>query len=94
MLDTTVRELESTKAFAAVTTLLPDGQPQAQITCVGATDDQLLVKSEVRRQKVRGNEALPHLGDLTQKGQGTPYPNPIGTERVILHTTPARRLSR
>lgn len=127
MLDATVKELASGKNFAALTTLLPDGQPQTHIMWVDATDDQVLVNTEVERQKFRnvqrdprvtvtifdrenpyhyaevrgrvtetvtGDEARRHIDELSQKYQGTPYQNPIGSERVILRITPVRQLAR
>lgn len=127
MLDPTLKELARGKNFAALTTLLPDGQPQTQIMWVDATDDELLVNTEVGRQKYRnirrdprvtvtvfelenpyhyaevrgrvtatvtGDEARRHLDSLSQKYHGTPYPNPIASERVILRITPDRQLVR
>lgn len=43
---------------------------------------------------VGGEEARNHLEELSQKYHGTPYPNPIGSERVILRITPDRQISR
>ena len=127
MLDAAVKEMASGKNFAALTTLMPDGQPQTHIMWVDATDDQLLVNTEVERQKFRnvqrdprvtvtvfdrdnpyhyaevrgrvtetvvGDEARRHLESLSQKYQGTPYQNPIRSERVILRITPDRQLIR
>lgn len=127
MLDATVKQLATGKNFAALTTLLPDGQPQTHIMWVDATDDQLLVNTEVERQKfrnverdprvtvtiferdnpyhyaevrgrvtemVKGEEARRQLEELSQKYQGTPYQNPIGSERVVLRITPDRQLAR
>ncbi|MDA8313534.1 MAG: PPOX class F420-dependent oxidoreductase [Actinomycetota bacterium] len=126
MLDAAVRELASQKSFAALTTLMPDGQPQTHIMWVDATDDQLLVNTEVGRQKFRnvtrdprvtvtifdpqnpyhyaevrgrvtstvtGDEARRHLDVLSQKYQGTPYGQPIGSERVILRISPERQVT-
>jgi PPOX class probable F420-dependent enzyme len=127
MLDAAVKKLASGKNFAAFTTLMPDGRPQTHIMWVDATDDQLLVNTEVERQKFRniqrdprvtvtvfdrdnpyhyaevrgrvtetvvGEEARHHLESLSQKYHGTPYQNPIGSERVILRITPDRQLVR
>ena len=43
---------------------------------------------------VTGDEARRHLDSLSQKYHGTPYPNPIASERVILRITPDRQLVR
>ncbi len=127
MLDATVKELASGRNFAAITTMLPDGQPQTHIMWVDATDEQLLVNTEIERQKFRnvrrdsritvtildrdnpyhyaevrgrvtgtvaGEEARRHLESLSQKYNGKPYANPIGSERVILFITPDRQLIR
>lgn len=37
---------------------------------------------------VGGDEARRHLEGLSQKYHGKPYPNPIGSERMILRITP------
>lgn len=61
MLDPTVKELATGTNFAALTTLLPDGQPQTHIMWVDATDDQLLVNTEVERQKFRNVQRDPRV---------------------------------
>lgn len=127
VLDDSVKTLAAGKNFAALTTLLADGQPQTHIMWVDATDNELLVNTEVERQKFRnvrrdprvtvtifdadnpyhyaevrgrvtgtvtGDEARRHLDELSHKYTGTPYQNPIGSERVILRITPERQLAR
>ncbi len=126
MLDDTVKALAKGKNFAALTTLLPDGQPQTQIMWVDADEEHVLINTEVHRQKfknvtrdpratvtiidsgnpyhyaevrgrvvetVRGEQARAHIDDLSQKYNGTPYQNPITSERVILKIAPARQHS-
>jgi PPOX class probable F420-dependent enzyme len=53
MLDEAVKTLAKGKNFAALSSLLPGGQPQTQIMWVDATDDQLLINTEVHRQKFK-----------------------------------------
>lgn len=117
-LDDDLKTFATGKNFAALTTLMPDGQPQTQLMWVHADDDQLLINTETGRQKYRnvtndprvtvtvfdnanpyryveargrvtsttaGDEARANIDELSQKYMGTPYGNPIGTERVILH---------
>lgn len=124
MIDPTIKEFAQAKHFAALTTLLPDGQPQTQIMWVDADDEHILINTEVHRQKfknverdpratvtifdetnpyhyvevrghvvekVRGDEARAHIDHLSQKYQGTPYPNAIQSERVILKIAPDRQ---
>jgi PPOX class probable F420-dependent enzyme len=40
---------------------------------------------------VTGPEARAHIDELSQKYQGTPYANPIQSERVILRVEPERQ---
>jgi PPOX class probable F420-dependent enzyme len=51
MLDERARSLAQGRNFAALTTLLPSGQPMTQITWVDATDDHVLINTEIGRQK-------------------------------------------
>lgn len=53
MIDDDVKQLATGRNFAALTTLLPDGQPQTQLMWVDATDDHVLINTEVGRQKFR-----------------------------------------
>ena len=39
------------KNFAALTTLMPDGQPQTQLMWVHADDDHVIINTETGRQK-------------------------------------------
>ena len=60
-LDADLKALSQGKNFAALTTLMPDGQPQTQIMWVGATDDQLIINTTVDRQKFRNVQADPRV---------------------------------
>jgi PPOX class probable F420-dependent enzyme len=51
-----VVELARGDNFAALTTLLPDGHPQTQVMWVDAEDDNLLINTEVHRQKFKNIE--------------------------------------
>lgn len=52
-LDHDVKTFAQGKHFAALTTMLPDGQPQTQIMWVDADDDYVLLNTETGRQKYR-----------------------------------------
>ncbi len=60
-LDEDVRTMATGRNFAALTTLMPDGQPQTQMMWVDADDDHLLVNTEVGRQKFRNVEHDPRV---------------------------------
>jgi PPOX class probable F420-dependent enzyme len=51
MLDSAAKELAQGKNFAALTTMLPSGQPSTQVMWVDADDDHVLINTEVHRQK-------------------------------------------
>jgi PPOX class probable F420-dependent enzyme len=51
MLDTAARDLARGKNFAALTTILPSGQPSTQVMWVDADDDYVLINTETGRQK-------------------------------------------
>lgn len=53
MLDPVVTELATGRNFAALTTLMPDGQPQTQVMWVDADGEHILINTEVDRQKQR-----------------------------------------
>ncbi len=56
-----VVELARGQNFAALTTLLPGGQPQTQVMWVDADSEHLLVNTEVHRQKFRNVERDPRV---------------------------------
>ena len=51
-----VLELARAQNFAALTTLLPGGHPQTQVMWVDASEQHLLINTEVHRQKFRNVE--------------------------------------
>jgi PPOX class probable F420-dependent enzyme len=51
-----VVELARGENFAALTTMLPDGHPQTQVMWVDAEDGNLLINTEVHRQKFKNVE--------------------------------------
>jgi PPOX class probable F420-dependent enzyme len=56
-----ILELARGQNFAALTTLLPSGHPQTQVMWVDANEQQLLVNTEVHRQKFRNVERDPRV---------------------------------
>jgi PPOX class probable F420-dependent enzyme len=52
-LDPDLHQLAVSKNFAAMSTLMPDGQPQTQLMWVHADDDHLIINTEIGRQKYR-----------------------------------------
>ena len=56
-----VVELAREPTYAAVTTLLPDGQPQTHPMWVDTDGEHLLVNTEVHRQKFRNVERDPRV---------------------------------
>ena len=122
-IDADLKAFATARNFAALTTLMPDGQPQTQMMWVHADDDYVLINTEIGRQKFRnvsadprvtvtvidadnpyryieargrvvgtigGQAARDDIDDLSQKYNGTPYANPIGTERVVLQIKPEK----
>jgi len=52
-LDPAFKTLSDAGNFAALTTLMPDGQPQTQVMWVDADADHVLINTEPQRQKAR-----------------------------------------
>ena len=67
-----VKELASGDNFAALTTLMPDGHPQTQVMWVDADGDQLLINTEVHRQKYKNVERDPRV-TITIWDKDDPY---------------------
>ncbi len=61
MIDQAVKQLAQGPNFAALTTLLPDGQPQTNIMWVDCDDTHLLINTEVHRQKFKDVEREPRV---------------------------------
>jgi len=60
-LDPDLKALATGKNFAALTTLMGDGQPQTQLMWVDADDDHLLINTEVHRAKYRNVQRDPRV---------------------------------
>ena len=71
-LDDDLKTLATGKNFAALTTLMPDGQPQTQLMWVHADDDQLLINTETGRQKFRNVSNDPRV-TVTVFDAANPY---------------------
>lgn len=71
-IDADLKALATAKNFAALTTLMPDGQPQTQLMWVHADDDHVMVNTEVDRQKFRNIEADPRV-TITVFNASNPY---------------------
>ena len=61
MLHEQVRTLAEGANFAALTTLMPDGQPQTHIMWVGCDDSHILINTEVHRRKFTNVQADPRV---------------------------------
>jgi PPOX class probable F420-dependent enzyme len=72
MLDSTAKELAQGKNFAALTTLLPSGQPSTQVMWVDADDDHILINTETGRQKFRNVQHDPRA-TVTIMDAANPY---------------------
>ena len=72
MIDDTVKQLAQQPNFAALTTLMPDGQPQTQVMWVDADDTHVLINTEVDRQKWRNVERDPRV-TVTVIDRENPY---------------------
>ena len=60
-LDPDLHALATSKNFAALTTLMADGQPQTQMMWVSADDDHLLINTELHRQKYKNVDRDPRV---------------------------------
>lgn len=60
-IDPDLKSLATAKNFAALTTLMPDGQPQTQLMWVHADDDHVLINTEIGRQKFRNVSRDPRV---------------------------------
>lgn len=61
MIDDAVKSLAKGANFAALTTLLPGGQPQTNVMWVDCDDEHVLINTEVGRQKFRDVERDPRV---------------------------------
>lgn len=60
-LDPDVIEFATSGRFGALTTLMPDGQPQTQVMWVDADAEHLLINTELHRQKYKNIERDPRV---------------------------------
>lgn len=60
-LDSDLKTLAQGKNFAALSTLLADGQPQTQVMWVHADDEHLLINTEVHRAKYKNTVRDPRV---------------------------------
>lgn len=81
-LDADLHALATAKNFAALSTLMPDGQPQTQLMWVHADDDHLLINTEVGRRKFRNVEADPRV-TVTVFDKENPYRYVEARGRVV-----------
>jgi PPOX class probable F420-dependent enzyme len=72
MFDPAAQELLKGKNFAALTTLLPGGQPSTQIMWVDADEEYVLVNTETGRQKFANIQHDPRVS-LAIAEAGNPY---------------------
>ena len=61
MIEDGVRALAQGKNFAALTTLLPGGQPQTHVMWVDCDDEHIIINTEVHRRKFKNVEADPRV---------------------------------
>lgn len=85
-LDPDLKQFASGRNFAALTTLMPDGQPQTQLMWVHADDDHLLINTEVERQKFRNAERDPRV-TVTVFDAENPYRYVEARGRVVESVT-------
>lgn len=71
-IDADLKTMATAKNFAALTTLMPDGQPQTQLMWVHADDDHVLINTEIGRQKFRNVERDPRV-TVTVFDAANPY---------------------
>ena len=92
-IDADLETLATGKNFAALTTLLPSGQPQTQIMWVHADDEHVLINTEVHRQKYRNVERDPRV-TVTVFNAENPYQYVEARGTVVAtETGPAARAS-
>lgn len=81
-IDADLKALATAKNFAALTTLMPGGQPQTQLMWVHADDEHLLVNTEIGRQKFRNVQVDPRV-TVTVFDAGNPYRYVEARGRVV-----------
>jgi PPOX class probable F420-dependent enzyme len=81
-IDADLHALATGKNFAALTTLMGDGQPQTQLMWVHADDEHLLINTEVHRQKYKNVERDPRV-TVTVFSNENPYQYVEARGRVV-----------
>lgn len=81
-LDHDLKDLAQGKNFAALTTLMTDGQPQTQIMWVGADDDHVIINTQLDRQKFRNVSNDPRV-TVTVFDADNPYRYVEARGRVV-----------
>lgn len=72
MIDDATKQLATGANFAALSTLMPDGQPQTQVMWVDADDTHILINTEIGRQKWNNVERDPRV-TVTVIDRDNPY---------------------
>ena len=83
-IDADLKALATGKNFAALTTMLPSGQPQTQIMWVDADDEHVLINTELHRAKFRAMESDPNVTVIIDRREGQggpPGPHPADRDR-------------
>ena len=83
-IDADLKALATGKNFAAMTTLMPNGQPQTQLMWVHADDDHVLINTEVGRQKFKNVTKDPRV-TVTVFAADNPYQYVEARGRVESH---------
>jgi PPOX class probable F420-dependent enzyme len=81
-LDADLKTIATGKNFAALTTLMADGQPQTQIMWVDADDDHLIINTELHRQKYKNTARDPRVTVTVFNGDN-PYQYIEARGRVV-----------
>lgn len=81
-LDADLQGLATGPNFAALTTLMADGQPQTQMMWVHADDTHLLINTELHRQKFKNVERDPRV-TVTVVDRDNPYRYVEARGRVV-----------
>ena len=71
-LDDDLKALAQGKNYAALTTLMPDGQPQTQVMWVHADDDHVIINTEIHRRKFKNVQDDPRV-TVTVMDAENPY---------------------
>jgi PPOX class probable F420-dependent enzyme len=71
-IDPDLTALASGRNFAALTTLLPDGQPQTHMMWFAVDDEHVLINTEVHRQKYKNVQRDPRV-TITAVNSENPY---------------------